>query len=148
LSRFYGDTGLPINGDNRGLVAEGGSQLTKKAKIWLIVGLAAVVLLCCCVVSVLTWRAATGVFNFDDIIKVSQGPASPGVTAANYERVEVGMTYGEVARIFRDPGVRTAQLEMAGKQLEFYTWHGRGAVQVTITFQDGVVIEKDQTGLD
>ena len=121
--------------------------MTKKAKIWIIVAIVAVVLACCCVVTVVAFSSLGDVFNMGSIVDVAEQPGSPRVNLPNYERVDVGMTYREVESIFGGPGVRTAQLELAGKRLEFYTWRGPEDGQATITFENGVVIEKAENGL-
>ncbi len=122
--------------------------MSKTAKIWLVVGIIVVVLACCCVVSIVAVGALGNVFNVDGIIEASRGPGSADVTLANYERVRAGMTYDEVAAIFGGPGVRTAQLELAGERLEFYTWKDTAAGQATVVFKNGRVTEKNQHGLE
>lgn len=121
--------------------------MTRTAKVWLVIVLVAVVLLLCCVVTLAVGIFLAGVFNVDDIIEVAQGPGSPRVTLANYERVQVDMTYAEVTAIFRGPGVRTAQIELAGERLEFYTWKDMANGQATITFKNGLVTDKAENEL-
>ena len=121
--------------------------MTRTAKVWLVIVLAAVVALLCCVVTLAVGIFLAGVFNVDDIVDVAQGPGSPRVTLANYERVQIGMTYAEVAAVFRGPGVRTAQVELAGERLEFYTWKDMANGQATITFKNGLVTDKAENEL-
>jgi hypothetical protein len=122
--------------------------VTRKAKIWLIVGIVIVVLLCCCVISIVAFNALGKVFNVDKIMEVSEAPGSPTVTLANYGRVRVGMTYGEVADIFGGPGIKAAQVQVGGDQLEFYVWKAVGGGHATITFEKNRVTEKSQTDLE
>ena len=121
--------------------------MTRTAKIWLVIVLVALVLLMCCVVTLAVGIFLAGVFNVDDIVGVAQGPGSPRVTLTNYERVQMGMTYDEVAAVFGGPGVRTAQIEVAGEWLEFYSWKDIGDGHATIVFKNGRVSEKNQNGL-
>ncbi len=121
--------------------------MTRTAKIWLVIVLVAVALLLCCVVTLAVGIFLAGVFNVDDIIEVAQGPGSPRVTLASYERVQIGMTYEEVAAVFGGPGVRTAQIKVGGEWLEFYSWKDIGDGHATIVFKNGRVSEKNQNGL-
>jgi hypothetical protein len=121
--------------------------VTKKGKIWLIVAIVAVVLACCCVVSAVAFSSLGSVFNMGNLVDVAERPGSPRVNLASYERVEVGMTYREVESIFGGPGVLAAQLELAGKRLEFYAWKGLGEGQVIVTFKDGMVMDKTENNL-
>ncbi len=121
--------------------------MTRTAKIWLVIVLVAVALLLCCVVTLAACIFLAGVFNVDDIIEVAQGPGSPRVTLANFERVQIGMTYDEVAAVFGGPGVRTAQIKVGGEWLEFYSWKDIGDGHATIVFKNGRVSEKNQNGL-
>ncbi len=121
--------------------------MTKTAKIRLVIVLVAVVALLCCVVTLAAGIFLAGVFNVDDIIEVAQGPGSPRVTLASYERVQIGMTYDEVAAVFGGPGVRTAQIKVGGEWLEFYSWKDIGDGHATIVFKNGRVSEENQNGL-
>jgi hypothetical protein len=121
--------------------------LTRTVKIWLVIVLVAVALLLCCVVTLAAGIFLAGVFNVDDIIEVAQGPGSPRVTRANFERVQISMTYDEVAVIFGGPGVRTAQIKVGGEWLEFYSWKDIGDGHATIVFKNGLVSEKNEKGL-
>ncbi len=121
--------------------------MTRTAKIWLVIVLVAVALLLCCVVTLAVGIFLAGVFNVDDIIEVAQGPGSPRVTLAGYERVQIGMTYDEVAAVFGGPGVRTAQIKVGGEWLEFYSWKDIGDGHATIVFKNGLVSDKSQNGL-
>jgi len=121
--------------------------VTRTAKVWLIVVLVAVVLLLCCVVTLAAGIFLAGVFNVGDVIDVAQGPGSPNVTLANYDRIQVGTTHQEVVAIFGGAGVRTAQINVAGQRLEFYTWKDTAKGQATITFKNGLVTDKSQNGL-
>ncbi len=121
--------------------------MTRTAKVWLIVVLVVVVLALCCVVSVAAAVFLAGVFNMDEITEVARAPGSPNVTLANYERIETGMTYDEVTAIFGGPGVRTAQIQLGGEWLEFYSWKAATGGTATVTFKNGIVSTKSQNGL-
>jgi hypothetical protein len=121
--------------------------VTRTAKIWLVIVLVTVALLLCCVVILAVGIFLAGVFNVGDIVEVARGPGSPRVTLASYERIQIGMTYDEVAAVFGGPGVRTAQIKVAGEWLEFYSWKDIGDGHATIVFKNGRVSEKNQNGL-
>ncbi len=120
--------------------------MTRAAKVWLIVGLAAAVLLCCCIVSVVGLVLFSKTFNINVGDAMSQ-PESANVTAANYNRVQIGMTYPQVVAIFRGPGVLAVEGEMLGQRFELYQWKGPGGGYALISFENGRVSEKEQSDL-
>ena len=69
------------------------------------------------------------------------------VLVFGYQPLIMGMTYDEVAVIFGGPGVRTAQIQVGGEWLEFYSWKDIGDGHATIVFKNGLVSEKSQNGL-
>lgn len=80
----------------------------------------------------------------------SPAPATPeptddpaGVTLANYERVQTGMTLAEVEAIFGKPGGLLSEFSAAGITTQTIVWQ-RGIGNATITFQNGTVWAKGQ----
>jgi hypothetical protein len=120
--------------------------VTKAAKVWLIVGVAGAVLLCCCIVSVAGLGLLGNIFKFNFGDMMSQ-PESADVTVANYNRVRIGMTYPQVAAIFRGPGVLAVEMKFAGYKAEMYQWSGPGGGYALISFENGRVSEKEQSNL-
>ncbi len=120
--------------------------MTRNAKIWLIVGIVAVVLLCCC-------GAITAVVAFYssitsiDVGEAVSAPRLPGVTLANYDRVQNGMTYEEVAAIFGGPGGLVVEMEFAGARAEIYQWNAAAGGYAQISFLNGGVYQKRKFGL-
>lgn len=121
--------------------------MTRKAKIWIVVGVLAVLLLCCCVASIISVTIFRSIFNTAEIVDLATSPGNTNVTLANYNRIQSGMTYTEVVAIFGGPGVRTAQVKLVGKWMEFYSWMDTAGGQATIVFKEGRVIQKDQDRL-
>jgi hypothetical protein len=121
--------------------------MTKKAKIGLVVGILAVLLLCCCVASIVSISIFRSIFNTADIVDLATSPGNPNVTLANYNRIQIGMTYQEVVAVFGGPGVRTAQIKLVGNWMEFYSWMDTAGGQATIVFREGCVIQKSEDRL-
>ena len=72
----------------------------------------------------------------------------PGVTLAEYNQVANGMTYQQVSAIFRSPGTKRTDTNIAGYHHQIYTWNGTTDRSIaTVTFQDGMVVLKVQAGL-
>jgi hypothetical protein len=72
----------------------------------------------------------------------------PGVTLAEYNQVANGMTYEQVSAIFRSPGTKRTDTNVAGYHHQIYTWNGTTDRSiVTVTFQNGMVVLKVQVGL-
>jgi hypothetical protein len=79
---------------------------------------------------------------------VPEAPAG-GVTMANFNKVQTGMTYAEVCGIFGGPGEMMAQSEFMGTSSEIYSWDASsGFGNCTITFMNGKVQSKAQFGLE
>ena len=78
-----------------------------------------------------------------------------GITLAQYEEVETGMTLDQVIEIFGgNEGTIMSETEMFGIRTEIRSWDGRGSVgaNLNITFQgnegeDLTVVSKAQIGL-
>ncbi len=111
--------------------------MTDTAKIWLIVGIiAAVLLLIACGVTL----ACLGIFGV--------WQRGSGVTLDNFNRIETGMTYAEVTEIFGRPGDLSMETDLAGTKVEVYSWRATmGLGNATISFTDGLVASKFQFGL-
>ena len=77
-------------------------------------------------------------------------PALPsGVTYANYQRLETGMSYPEAMAILGSPGIEQSRSEIAGITTVLYTWRvPRGLANMNAMFQDGKLLTKAQMGLD
>jgi hypothetical protein len=120
--------------------------VTKAAKVWLIVGIVAVVLLCCCIAT-FGVVAFYGSITSIDVGEAVSAPRLPGVTLANYGRVQNGMTYEEVAAIFGGPGGLAVEMELAGVRAEIYQWNAAAGGYAQITFLKGGVYQKRKFGL-
>jgi hypothetical protein len=116
--------------------------VTNNAQIWLVVGIiAAAFLLFACVMTI----ACLGIIGTSEEKGVpdkpsAEAPVAPdvepptpetpepsgGVTLANFNRVEAGMTYAEVAEIFGRPGDLSVETKLAGAKVEVYSWRWPG----------------------
>lgn len=101
----------------------------------------AVVLSCCSVLSV---SAGCGrlTMDFDEMWNAAGDPGSPHVNRENYERVQEGMTYEDVAAVFGGPGYFTMEYTLGGDTLKSYNWVGRDEYNVSISFENGLVSRK------
>ena len=57
------------------------------------------------------------------------------------------MSYRAVTQLFGNPGTLTAESEVAGYHDQFYSWTGCCTANAIVTFQDGAVVSKAQSGL-
>jgi hypothetical protein len=80
--------------------------------------------------------------NFDEMWSAAGDPGSSQVNPENFDRVEMYMSYQEVAAIFGEPGYLTWKYTLAGHTTENYDWVGYHDYTVTVSFTDGVVTDK------
>lgn len=74
---------------------------------------------------------------------------SGGVTLANFNRVQTGMTYAEVCEIFGEPGELMSQSELMGTKSEMYSWNAsKGFGNCNVMLIDDRVQSKAQFGLE
>lgn len=70
------------------------------------------------------------------------------VSAAQYDKIETGMTYDEVKEILGGDGQSLSETEIAGQTAEMYSWSGSSlGSNCTISFGNGKVTAKSQVGL-
>ena len=78
-------------------------------------------------------------------------PASTaGVTIANYDRLQNGMTYAEVVKILGKEGKRESVMESGGTKIEMYKWDGDGGgsdARLDAFFKNGKLDHKSQFAL-
>ena len=78
----------------------------------------------------------------------TQSSNSPGVSLANFNRLQTGMTYQEVVSILGSRGELISSSELAGTKTEMYQWEGTSlGANMNAMFQDGKLISKAQFGL-
>jgi hypothetical protein len=80
-----------------------------------------------------------------DVAAEPTGP-KPGISSANFERIETGMTEGQVAEIFGSAGKVMSDANIGGTSFRTLVW-SRFPGNATITFQGGEVVSKIQAGL-
>ena len=82
------------------------------------------------------------------VIIERNGGIEPGLTLENYNRIEEGMTYEEVVKLFGEPGTVEMEFDFGwdeGKTIS-YAW-GNGVSYVGINFTGNKVTTKMQFGL-
>ena len=77
------------------------------------------------------------------------------ITLAEYDAIQVGMTYDQVVNIIGGPGEKTYEYDLGeSKYLNYrysriYKWEGTGDYgSATLTFHDNIVESKTQYGLE
>lgn len=82
----------------------------------------------------------------------SNSTQKTGVTLANFNSVETGMSYTEVCLIFGSNGSLLSQVDIdtAEAKTEIYMWNGSGnlGANCNVTFQGDKVVGKAQFGLE
>jgi hypothetical protein len=138
--------------------------VTNTAQTWLIVGIIAIVFLLVALVLAIAYFGIIVLSGEESkgVTPSVEAPVTPdvetpapetpepsgGVTLANFNRVETGMTYAEVSEIFGGPGDLSMETEIIGTIMEIYSWRAAaGFGNVTISFTDGRVASKAQFGL-
>jgi hypothetical protein len=85
--------------------------------------------------------AAVSVFAAIGVIAML--PPSPGITKANYDRVEMGMTRGDVEAIFGEPDSRLLAISPDGSR-RIDLWKADNGAMAVIHFLDGRVTNWEQ----
>lgn len=72
------------------------------------------------------------------------------ITLAEYNAIDMGMTYYEVSEIIGGYGNELARSNIIGYETAVLTWEGNGITgsNASITFQSGEVFLKAQLGLE
>lgn len=72
-----------------------------------------------------------------------------GVTMANFNKIESGMTYEQVVELLGEEGTVLSQSDVAGFHTVMYTWNGEGGfgANMNAMFQNGKLVNKAQLGL-
>ncbi len=71
------------------------------------------------------------------------------ITLEEYNKIETGMTYEEVAEIVGSSGTVSSQVESNGLKIVIITWYGNGVAgsNANVTFTNNAVSGKAQVGL-
>lgn len=71
------------------------------------------------------------------------------ITLEEYNKIEIGMTYEEVAEIVGSSGTVSSQVESSGFKIVIITWYGNGVAgsNANVTFTNNAVSGKAQVGL-
>ena|SRR5579863_7457247 len=69
------------------------------------------------------------------------------VTQTDYERIESGMTYGQVLAIIGAPGVELSRSEIAGYATVMYSWKNWNGSNMNAVFQNDRLVTKAQFGI-
>lgn len=80
----------------------------------------------------------------------SGGSDKAGITYANFQRIENGMTYSQVCDILGQQGVQQSYTEYEGYNMAVYVWERDGLysyANIVVIFDNGKVSSKSQMGL-
>ena len=71
------------------------------------------------------------------------------ITLEEYNKIETGMTYEQVAEIVGSSGTVSSQVESNGYKIVIITWYGNGVAgsNANVTFTNNAVTGKAQVGL-
>ena len=70
------------------------------------------------------------------------------VTKANFDRIEIGMSYKEVVKIFGDEGMQTSTMLVNNRETTIFKWTLPDFSRyIDLHFENGKVIEKKQKNL-
>lgn len=76
-------------------------------------------------------------------------PSNRGVTMANYNRIQTGMSYYEVTIILGVAGKELSSNQIGNLKTIMYEWKGDSLISsMNVTFQNDKVISKAQFGLE
>lgn len=76
--------------------------------------------------------------------------ASEFITLEEYNAIETGMTYEQVAEIVGGPGTVSSEAEAGGYKIIIVTWYGNGTAgsNANVTFTNNSATAKAQVGLE
>jgi outer membrane protein assembly factor BamE (lipoprotein component of BamABCDE complex) len=75
------------------------------------------------------------------------GSVGAKVTKAEFDQVQSGMTYSQVAAIIGDPGEKISESDMAGFHTVMYMWRNPTGANMNAMFQNDKMINKAQINL-
>jgi hypothetical protein len=91
-------------------------------------------------------RAAALERDYQRVMSVPDRPTWP-VGRAEYDRLELGMTYGQAATAMGWTGEEAASSATGGGETETYSWPNPDGSRIVATFRDNRLISKRQFGL-
>ncbi|MBQ0097379.1 MAG: zinc-ribbon domain-containing protein [Oscillospiraceae bacterium] len=99
------------------------------------------------IIIILGYQNCTGQseFSLDSIISIFVNP----INSKNYDKIEKGMTYDEVVKIFGgQKGVDFIEVSVDDNKSTIYVWYGKSKYEYcTVEFINNKVYEKSQIGL-
>lgn len=69
------------------------------------------------------------------------------ITLDEFNKIQTGMTYDQVKDLFKRDGLLKSETAIAGSGTKLYSWMNSDGSNAVITFGDGAVNSKTQTGL-
>jgi hypothetical protein len=80
------------------------------------------------------------------VVELATG-VNAGITIANYERLQTGMSYAQVCEILGKSGTEVSRSEMVGYITVLYEWKGDGLANMNAMFQNDKLTTKAQFGV-
>jgi hypothetical protein len=80
------------------------------------------------------------------VVELATG-ANAGITMANYQRLQTGMSYAQACAILGKAGTETSQGNIVGSTTVIYEWKGDGMANMNAMFTDDKLVTKAQYGL-
>ena len=81
-------------------------------------------------------------------VKPTVANKRPTISYESFFEVQMGMTVDEVKKILGDNGELFTSTDFLNVKTEIYSWTGSGFSMILVTFSNGTVIEKTQSGLN
>lgn len=89
-----------------------------------------------------------GVTEKGDIAPSGKSESANGLTAASYNKIEIGMTLAQIEKIVGEAGMKVSEMKVNGRETEIYKWASSDfGKYIDVTFEHGKAIEKKQKGL-
>jgi hypothetical protein len=89
--------------------------------------------------------------NIKNSLNTTAAPAGPevnsGLNVANFDKLEKGMKYADVAKILGSQGKIISDGQFGGVRTVMYEWRGAGGSFAKVVFQDDKLYDKAHTGL-
>jgi len=87
-------------------------------------------------------------FEEPEEIRPARNEDSKIVTKANFDRIEIGMSYKEVVKIFGDEGMETSTMKVNNRETTIFKWTVPDfSKYIDLHFENDKVIEKKEKGL-
>lgn len=83
-----------------------------------------------------------------EVYRPARNPDLKIVTKANFDRIQIGMSYQEAVKIFGEEGMQTSTMKVNNRETTIFKWAVADfSKYIDLHFENDKVIEKKQKGL-